>query len=80
MRTFMIWTLILAAAATAYVLGAKAGRSRYREIVHASKAFWNDPAVQKARGRAAKSARKATEDLEKKAARAQKKALKALRS
>jgi len=60
MRAFTIVILIAAAAAAAYVFGAKAGRARYREIVHATRTFWNDPLVEKARVRAVKSAKKAT--------------------
>jgi len=46
MRAFTIVILIAAAAAAAYVFGAKAGRARYREIVHATRTFWNDPLVE----------------------------------
>ncbi len=79
MRAFTIWVLILAAAGAAYVLGAKAGRSRYREIVHASKVFWNDPVVAKARERAVKSAKKATKSAAKEVERTHRRAAKALR-
>lgn len=79
MRAFTIWVLIFAAAAAAYVLGAKAGRSRYREIVHATKVFWNDPVVAKARQRAVKSAQKATKTAAKEVDRAHRRAAKALR-
>lgn len=48
----IVWILLLAVAATAYVLGAKAGRKRFREISGIAKEVWNDPAVSKARGRA----------------------------
>jgi hypothetical protein len=57
--------LIVLIAFAAYVLGAKAGEERYREIVHAVTKHWNDPRVKKARAkakkvriRAAKAARK----------------------
>ncbi|HXH34774.1 MAG TPA: hypothetical protein VNJ54_10220 [Plantibacter sp.] len=49
----------------AYVLGAKAGRTRYREIKHAADEFWNDPRVAKARKKAVKNAKKATAKAQK---------------
>ena len=51
MPKFLAWILIIAAAATAYVLGAKAGRSRYRDISQTVGKFWNEPSVKKARKR-----------------------------
>jgi hypothetical protein len=48
------WLLIIGVGFAAYVLGARAGRSRYREISHAAKQFWNEPSVSKARKRAGK--------------------------
>lgn len=78
MRAFSIFILIGAAAVAAYVVGAKAGRSRYREIRHAAKAFWNDPLVAKARERAVKSAKKATKKAEKEAERLHRRAVKAM--
>ncbi|KAA9107702.1 hypothetical protein [Microbacterium rhizomatis] len=76
MKSFGTWILIIAIGATAYVLGAKAGRSRYREVVHAAKTFWNDPTVAKARTRAVKSAKKATATASKNAEKARKRAVK----
>jgi hypothetical protein len=58
MRTFLTWLAIAAIAAAAYVLGAKAGRGRYREIMAAASAIWNDPKSKKARKRAVKQAKK----------------------
>lgn len=78
MRPFFLIVLIGAAAAVAYVFGAKAGRTRYRELVHASRAFWNDPLVAKARDRAVKSAKKATKKASKEADRLHRKAVKAM--
>ena len=78
MRAFTIVILIAAAAAAAYVFGAKAGRSRYREIVHATRTFWNDPLVVKARVRAVKSAKKATKQASKEADRLHRRAVKAM--
>ncbi|HYI49991.1 MAG TPA: hypothetical protein VEX42_00315 [Microbacterium sp.] len=78
MRAFFILVLIGAAAAAAYVFGAKAGRTRYREIVHASRAFMNDPLVAKARERAVKGAKKATKRASKEADRMHRRAVKAI--
>lgn len=79
MRAFTIVLLIgSAAAAAAYVFGAKAGRRRYREIVHATRTFWNDPLVEKARVRAVKSAKKATKKTSKEADRLHRRAVKAI--
>jgi hypothetical protein len=52
------WVLLAIVAFLAYVLGAKAGRARYREIRDTARALWNDPQVKKARQRAQKSAQK----------------------
>ena len=38
----------LAAAATGYVLGARAGRQRYEQIADQAQRLWHDPRVQKA--------------------------------
>ncbi|WP_375385722.1 hypothetical protein [uncultured Microbacterium sp.] len=78
MKTFFTWILVIGIAATAYVLGAEAGRSRYREVVHAAKTFWNDPNVAKARTRAVKSAKKATATASKNADKARKRAVRKL--
>ncbi|MET0673794.1 MAG: hypothetical protein ABWY37_09905 [Microbacterium pygmaeum] len=78
MRFFSILLLIGAAAAAAYVLGAQAGRSRYREIAHAARTFWNDPLVAKARDRAMKSAKKSTKKAAKEADKLKRRAIKAM--
>lgn len=39
--------LLLVGLGVGYVLGAKAGRERYNEIVEKARSFWNDPRVQK---------------------------------
>lgn len=62
----IVWLLVAAVGITAYVVGARAGHARYREIRHTAKKFWNDPAVKKARARAQKSAAKATKKAAKK--------------
>lgn len=36
--------------AAGYVLGSKAGRERYEQIVAASRAFWSNPTVQSTAG------------------------------
>jgi hypothetical protein len=51
--------LVLVAVAAAYVLGARAGRDRYEQLVGSVTAFWNSPDVQKARKQAKKQAEKA---------------------
>jgi hypothetical protein len=50
--------IILLIAFIAYLLGAKAGTSRYRAITSAFSSAWNDPAVTKARKKAAKDVAK----------------------
>jgi hypothetical protein len=49
---YLIVALIVAAA---YVLGAKAGESRYAQIKKAATRYWNDPLVKKARKKAKKA-------------------------
>jgi len=61
----IVLIVIAGIAFAAYVLGAKAGRTRYREIKHAADEFWNDPRVAKARKKAVKSAKKATAKAQK---------------
>lgn len=39
--------LLVVGLGVGYVLGARAGRQRYEEIVRAAQGFWNDPRVQK---------------------------------
>ncbi|MDJ0335973.1 hypothetical protein QMG83_12125 [Salinibacterium sp. G-O1] len=57
------YLIVAVVAFAAYVLGAKAGESRYNEIKKAATRYWNDPQVKKARAKAKKArdkARKAT--------------------
>jgi hypothetical protein len=56
MRPKLIVILIIAF--FAYLLGAKAGTSRYEEITGAFTSVWNDPKVKKARKQAAKDVAK----------------------
>ncbi|MBF4575656.1 hypothetical protein [Frondihabitans sp. VKM Ac-2883] len=48
------FVVIIIIAFFAYLLGAKAGTSRYREITSAFTGVWNDPKVKKARKQAKK--------------------------
>ncbi|MFE4468206.1 hypothetical protein ACFRFH_05240 [Leifsonia sp. NPDC056824] len=54
-KTFFVLLVI----AAAYVLGSRAGRERYDQIVESVTAFWNNPDVKKARKNAKKQADKA---------------------
>lgn len=51
MSRVAFWLTIAAVGGAAYVLGARAGRSRYREISGAAKQLWDDPSLRKARER-----------------------------
>jgi hypothetical protein len=62
----IVWILIIAVGIGAYVAGAKAGRSRYRDISSAAKRFWDDPSVKKARKRTRKTVEKAAAKAAKK--------------
>ncbi|MFC4223786.1 hypothetical protein [Lysinibacter cavernae] len=70
MKVLLKIIVIAALASAAYVLGAKAGRRRYREIRDAARSFWNDPQVKKARKRAVKQAKQAADAAEKAAEKA----------
>ena len=76
MRGKITFVFIVIVAFFAYVLGAKAGKARYKEITTAVNSFWNDPQVKKARVRAVKGAKKATAEATKAAEKAAKKAAK----
>lgn len=56
-----VWLLVAAVGVTAYIIGAKAGRSRYRDISARAKHVWDDPAVQKVRMRGRKAIEKAAD-------------------
>jgi hypothetical protein len=45
----IVLLLLVVAVGTAYVLGARAGRSRFREIGGIAKNVWDDPGVKKVR-------------------------------
>lgn len=49
------YVLVVLVAFAAYVLGAKAGEERYREITRAATRYWNDPKLKKTRARAEKA-------------------------
>ena len=59
------YLIIAVIAVAAYVLGAKAGESRYNEIKKAATYYWNDPQMKKAR----KKTRKARENARKAASK-----------
>jgi hypothetical protein len=48
---------MLAAGAVGYVLGARAGRERYDQIVYQAQRLWTNPKVQRAAGEAQERAR-----------------------
>jgi hypothetical protein len=62
LEIFMSKLTLTAAGAVGYVLGARAGRGRYEQIVATSRRVWNDPRVQRA---TADAQEKATETVRK---------------
>ncbi|MEP6666624.1 MAG: hypothetical protein ABJA81_09275 [Nocardioidaceae bacterium] len=66
--------LLLAAGATGYVLGAKAGRERYDQIVNLAQRFWTNPRVQQANRQAQDYAREKAPEVGEKLGDAAKKA------
>lgn len=65
MSRFTFWLTVAVVGAGAYILGARAGRSRYREISGAAKHLWNDPSLRKARHRSRKVIDKAAKKASK---------------
>lgn len=55
--------IVIVIIAAAYLLGARAGRERYDQIVGSLTSFWNDPEMQKARKKAKRQAEKARKRL-----------------
>lgn len=51
--------IVIAVIGGAYILGARAGRERYEQIVQSVSSFWNDPTVKDARKKAKRQAEKA---------------------
>lgn len=66
MSGIKFWVTMSAVAAGAYLLGARAGRARYREISSAAKHLWNDPSLRKARAQSRKVVDKAAKKAAKK--------------
>jgi hypothetical protein len=62
----IVLVLLVVAAGTAYVLGTKAGRSRFREISGIAKNVWDDPGVAKVRDAAYRKLEKAAKRAAKK--------------
>lgn len=62
--------LVVGAAAAGYVLGSRAGRARYEQIVSTSRKVWRDPRVQEATYAARGVAQDAAVQAEKKLAEA----------
>ncbi len=62
----IVWLIVLAVASAAYVIGAKAGQSRYREISKIAKQVWDDPSLSKPRKQASKAIEKAAKKAAKK--------------
>ncbi|AXA95515.1 hypothetical protein [Microbacterium sp. PM5] len=60
------WLTAAIAGGVGYVLGARAGRARYREISAAAKQLWDDPSLKKARARSRKLVDKAAKRAAKK--------------
>lgn len=66
MSGIKFWLALSAVGVGAYVLGARAGRARYREISGAAKHLWNDPSLRKARAQSRKVVDKAAKKAAKK--------------
>lgn len=66
MSAFRFWLVVAVVGAGAYVLGARAGRSRYREISTAAKHLWDDPSLRKARSQSRKIVDRAAKKAAKK--------------
>ena len=66
MSGFKFWLVVGLVGSGAYVLGARAGRSRYREISKAAKNLWDDPSLRKARDQSRRIVDKAAKKAAKK--------------
>ncbi|GAA1649845.1 hypothetical protein [Microbacterium flavum] len=66
MSGFKFWLVVAVVGGGAYVLGARAGRARYREISGAAKHLWDDPSLRKARAQSRKLVDKAAKKAAKK--------------
>lgn len=58
-KTLLVFALLI----VAYIVGARAGRERYDQIVGSVSSFWNDPAVKKSRKKARRELEKARKKL-----------------
>lgn len=58
-KTFFLFLLLVGA----YIVGARAGRERYEQIVGSVTSLWNDPSVKKSRKKAKKQFEKARKRL-----------------
>lgn len=63
MRRFILMLSVVAG--TAYILGARAGRGRFRSMSSVAKHVWDDPAVAKVRRRAYQRIEEATKRVAK---------------
>lgn len=61
MPKWILWTLVVGSLATAYLIGTKAGTSRYRQISGIAKDVWDDPGVKKVRDAAYRKLEKAAD-------------------
>lgn len=66
MSGLKFWITVALAAGAGYVLGARAGRSRYRDISAVAKHLWDDPSLKKARVQSRKVIDKAAKKAAKK--------------
>ncbi|MCC9054096.1 hypothetical protein LOK55_07285 [Microbacterium sp. F2E] len=66
MSGFKFWLTVGVVGVGAYILGARAGRARYREISKAAKHLWDDPSLRKARAQSRKVVDKAAKKAAKK--------------
>ena len=61
MSRYAVWIIAAALTAVAFVIGAKVGAARYRELGRVAKDVWNDPGVQKVRVAAYRKIEKAAD-------------------
>jgi hypothetical protein len=66
MSKLKFWSIVIVVGAAGYVLGARAGRARYREISDAAKHLWDDPSLRKVRSRTRKMVDRAAKKAAKK--------------
>lgn len=66
MSGLKFWLTVAIIGTAGYVLGARAGHSRYRDISKAAKHLWDDPSLRKARARSRKVVDRAAKKAAKK--------------